>query len=487
MRFGFLRFIQLLSIVMLVIFACFGRPKAQTAYRALARNDQASGQAKTQEGRPPATSPTETPNKKEIVFSRHDDVIPSVAFSPDGKRLASAGDNRVKVTDLETGKELMSLKNSRGMHYFSAAYSPDGRTLAGAQSTLKTKSSRRTGDTKVTTYIYFGEVMVWDAQTGAVKIRLDDDNGPAWAVAFSPDGKWLAVATGPTPEDRECKRACPAFGEITLWETGGWKLARRLRESSAPIRVLAFSQDGRSIAGGAGLMDGGRGTAVEDEFKCEVFLWDVASGDLKQKFPGHTRSITSLAFSPDGSLIASAGLDRMLKTWDCRTYELKKMASDQMLSVEEMQTISDATTVKSGKNSIPPISWLNAISFSRDGKQIIGGSGDSIIRLYESESVKLVGVLKPHGWPIFNQYAPTFGPIPVVVFRTSDNEKQFPDSDVDRQGSDVYHSINWGTSVRWRGRWPFHPGSLNSMALSPGGKTLAIGNVDGKIRLLTMK
>src|SRR5262245_49959687 len=316
---------------MLIIFAGSGRPKAQAAYWASARDGQASGRTKTQEVRPPATTTTEPPKQKEVVFSRHDDVIPSVAFSPDGKRLASAGDNCVKVTDLETGKELLRLKNSRGMHYFSVAYSPDGRTLA-----------------------------------------------------FSPDGKWLAVATGPTPEDRECKRACPAFGEITLWETGGWKLARRLRGSSAPIRVLAFSQDGRSIAGGAGLMDGGRGTAVEDEFKCEVFLWDI-------------------------------------------------------------------------------------------------------IRLYESESVKLVGVLKPHGWPIFNQYAPTFGPIPVVVFRTSDNEKQFPDSDVDRQGSDVYHSINWGTSVRWRGRWPFHPGSLNSMALSPGGKTLAVGNVDGKIRLLTMK
>src|SRR5215510_1391000 len=155
MRFGFLRFIRLLSIVMLVIFAGFGRPKAQTAYRASARNGQASGQAKTQEARPPATAPTEPTNKKEIVFSRHDDVVPSVAFSPDGKRLASAGDNCVKVTDLETGKELLKLKNSRGLHYFSVACSPDGRTLAGAQSMLKEKTSRRAGDTLITTLTYF--------------------------------------------------------------------------------------------------------------------------------------------------------------------------------------------------------------------------------------------------------------------------------------------------------------------------------------------
>src|SRR5215475_15328681 len=198
MRFGFLRFIQLLSIVMLIISAGSGGPKAQADYRALAHDGQASGQAKTQEVRPPATLPTETPVKKEVVFSRHDDVVPSVAFSPDGKRLASAGDNCVKVTDLETGKELLRLKNSRGMSYFSVAYSPDGRMLAGAQSMLKEKFSRRTGDTTIITFIYFGEVLVWDAQTGAVKMKLNDDDGPAWALAFSPDGKWLAVATGPT-------------------------------------------------------------------------------------------------------------------------------------------------------------------------------------------------------------------------------------------------------------------------------------------------
>jgi WD40 repeat protein len=406
------------------------------------------------------------------VFSRHDDVIPSVAFSPDGKRLASAGDNCVKVTDVETGKELLSLKNSRGMHFFSVAYSPDGRTLAGAQSMLKERSSRHTGDTTITTFIYFGEVLVWDAQTGAVKMRLNDDDGPAWALAFSPDGKWLAVATGPTPEDRECKGVCPAFGEITLWETGGWKLIRRLRGSSAPIRALAFSPDSRLIAGGAGSMDEGRGASAEEESKYEVFLWDAASGDLKQKFPGHTNSITSLAFSPDNSLVASAGLDRMLKVWDCRTYELKKIASDQMLSIEEMQTISDATSGKSGKNAMPPISWLNAISFSRDGAKIIGGSGDSTIRLYESESLKLVAVLKPRGWPVLNTYMPS----------PTSRSSRSP-SDIDRP----HRGINRGMGVMFRARWPFHPGSLNSMALSPDGRTLAIGNVDGKVRILTFK
>src|SRR5262245_33299578 len=297
MKFGLIRSIQLLGVLMLAIFAARSHPRAGTINQifelAFAQNGQASGQGNAQEARAGATS-SDPQNKKAVTLSRHDGAIPSLAYSPDGKRLASAGDNSVKITDLETGKELLNLKNSRGMHFFSVAYSPDGRMLAGAQSMLKEKTSRRTGDTTITTYIYFGEVLVWDAQTGAVIMRLNDDNCPSWALAFSPDGKLLAVATGPTPEDRECKGVCPVFGEITLWETSGWKLIRRLRASSAPIHALAFSPDGRSIAGGAGLIDEGRGGSVENEFKGEVFLWDVVSGDLKQKFPGHTSSITSL-------------------------------------------------------------------------------------------------------------------------------------------------------------------------------------------------
>ncbi|HKQ76165.1 MAG TPA: WD40 repeat domain-containing protein [Blastocatellia bacterium] len=414
------------------------------------------------------------------MFSRHDGVIPSVAFSPDGKRLASAGNNWVKITDLETGKELLKLKNSRGMSYFSVAFSPDGRTLAGAQSMLKERTRQRKGDLTITTLIYFGEVLVWDAQTGAVQIRLNDEDGPAWALAFSPDGKWLAVATGPTPEEKNCKGVCPAFGEITLWETGSWKLTRRLRGSSAPIRALAFSPDGQLIAGGAGLMDGGRGPSVEEEFKFEVFLWDVATGELKQKFPGHTNSITSLAFSPDSHLLASAGHDRTLKIWDCRSYELKKMASDQMLSLEEMQTIADSTNAKSGKNAMPPVSWLNSIIFSRDGKHVIGGSGDSIIRFYERESVKIVGVLKPPGWPILRSYALAYDP---NIYSSSGQPT------IDRQGP-IFTRLPGGRGLpvgMMRGRWPFHAGLLNSFALSPDGRTLAIGNSDGKIRLVTLK
>jgi WD40 repeat protein len=468
---------QLSGVVLLTILAGTFPPSAQTANQTPARNGQTAGQTQKQDA-PALSAPAEAQAKKEAVLSRHDDVIPGLAFSPDGKRLASAGDNSVKVTELETGKELLRLKSSRGMHFFSLAYSPDGKTMAGAQSMLKERSSRRTGDTTITTFIYFGEVLVWDAETGAVKVKLNDDDNPAWALAFSPDGRWLAVATGPIPEDRDCANNCPAFGEITVWDTGSWKRVRQLRGGSAPFRSLAYSPDGRWIAGGSGLMDGGRGASAEEDSSFEIFLWEAASGDLKQKLSGHTRSVTSLAFSPDSRLLASAGLDRMMKIWDCRTYEMKKMASDQMLSVDEMQTISDATGGKSGKNAMPPVSWLNVVLFSPDGKQIIGGSADSIVRFYENGSAKLSGVLKPRGWPFYNMAMGSYNPIGESEPRPSISGGGTLRPPMGRRG---------GMPVVRLSRWPYHPGSLNSMALSPDGKTLAIGNVDGKIRLLALK
>ena len=135
MKSGNFRSIRLMGSVMLAIFAGGGHMKASIANGAFAQN----GKAKAQDSRPPAPLPAQPPAKNVVVYSRHEDFIPSVAFSPDGKRLASAGDNTVKVTDLETGKELLKLKSSRDMHFFSVAYSPDGRTLVGAQSMLKVK------------------------------------------------------------------------------------------------------------------------------------------------------------------------------------------------------------------------------------------------------------------------------------------------------------------------------------------------------------
>lgn len=424
--------------------------------------------------------PAERTGKKETAISAHMDFIPSVAFSPDGKRVASAGDRLVKLTDLETGKEVQKFKASRDMHFFSVAFAPDGKTLAGAQAMLKQRKQRKVGDLTITTIFYYGEVLVWDAQTGAVKAKFSHDSDPAWAVTFSPDGKWLAVASGPIADDndKECKKDCIAYGEIHLWDTSSWTLVRRMRGKSAAFRTVAFSPDGRLIAGGAALVDGHRGASVEEESRFEVFLWDVATGELKTTLLGHTGAISALAFSPDGLLLASAGRDRALKLWDCRTFRLKKTASDYMLSMTEIETITEAAGGKSGKKAIPPVSWLVAIAFSRDGKQLIGGSNDSVIRFYDTDSATITGLLKPRGWPLLNPLAAFFDP-----FRRSPLETPTYDASIGNTSNGPLLGPS-PTMMFLMNRWPLHPGSLNSLAVSPDGKTLALGCADGKLRLL---
>ena len=231
---GFLRLIQSLRIGILAVFVGIGHPILRTSNPAFAQNGQASSQAKTQESRPPATLPPEPLNKKEVAFSRHDDVIPSVAFSPDGKRLASAGNNWVKITDLETGKELLKLKNSRGMSFFSVAYSPDGRTLASGG--------------------YDRSIRLWNVNTGKCAATLRGHDAAVRSLAFAPDGRTLASGGG----DRA----------VQLWDLPSRKLRATLLGHRETVRVLAFAPDGRSLASGSD-----DGTAR---------LWDPAGGPPRE-------------------------------------------------------------------------------------------------------------------------------------------------------------------------------------------------------------
>jgi WD40 repeat protein len=280
-------------------------------------------------------------------------VATSLAVSPDGRLLASCGllaGRTVKLWDMATGNEVRTL-----IHYPQAtndevsavAFSPDGRFLASASACD-------------------GTVKLWEVATGK-EVRTIRQHG-VWSVAFSPDGRFLAsgsgegaalklveVATGKevwtvwagsanslafSPDGRFLAGRAD-LDTVKLWEVATGKQVRSLRQPNT-LMTVTFSHDGRYLASGGW------------EF---VDLWDVATGQEVRTLRGHASFVKSVAFSPDGRFLASGGYDTLVKLWDVATGKEVRTLRGHALAV-------------------------SAVAFSPDGRFLVSGSDDRTIRLW---------------------------------------------------------------------------------------------------------
>ena len=216
----------------------------------------------------------------------HPQLVTSVAFSPDGKTLASASyDGTLKLWDVTTGKERATLGEYRGC-LGCVAFSPDGKTLASG-----VIGSPGGGDLK--------QVKLWDVARGKVRTALNGRDNFVGSVAFSPDGKTLASVSD----------------DVTLWDLAKGKKratlevwAKEDKKISGPaysVESVAFSPDGKTLAAVAA-----NGTTVK--------VWDVATAK-RSLLPGHTHAVYCVAFSSDGKTLASASHDKSIKLWNVTT------------------------------------------------------------------------------------------------------------------------------------------------------------------------
>ncbi len=208
------------------------------------------------------------------LFSGRAAGVNSVAFSPDGKMLASGSvDNTIKLWDVETGSLIRTLTCHKAGGN-SVVFSPDGEMLA-------------SGSTD-------GAIELWDAKSGSLIRTLTGYTGMGnvLLVAFSPDGRMLA--SGSTE------------GTIELWDVNSGSLIRTLTGYTGMGDVLsvAFSPDGKTVASGS------TDSAIE--------LWDVKTGSFIRTLTGHTDAVTSVAFSPDGMTLASSSQDNTVLIWDVK-------------------------------------------------------------------------------------------------------------------------------------------------------------------------
>jgi eukaryotic-like serine/threonine-protein kinase len=183
-------------------------------------------------------------------------------------------------------------------------------------------------------------IILWDTATWNPKFPhpLTGHEGEVYSIAFSPDGETLASGSN----DKTIK----------LWKTQTGELLRTFNGHTKPVLRLAFSPDGKFLASFSGDEKGG------DK---EIRLWDVNSGlswTLKgQENKGHDNAVSAIAFSPDGSILASAGYDNKLLLWD-----LEGEGQSTVLQVYDQP--------------------LKALAFSADGRYLACGSDDKTIKLW---------------------------------------------------------------------------------------------------------
>jgi WD40 repeat protein len=292
----------------------------------------------------------------------------SLAFSPDGKRLAVCRDKALWLHDVASGRAALRVPLAAGFAC-EFAFLPDGKALAVCD----------LSDT----------VRLYGAADGKELRAFKREGGPVIHVRFSPDGRWLLTVPDNDVQPDSC----------SVWDVVAGKERHRLKGPRDLVRCAAFSPDSKYLAMGCQ--------------HPELVLWDLASGKEARRFET-AGAFASVAFSPDGKTVAVASGEGVIRLWDVATGRVLPGSADPSVdTVHDLRFSADGRQLFG--NAAVPIAWRpltgrevrrysrpagsSPFSFGKlsPDETLIATADGGNVRLSDAHTGKEVRVLKGQG------------------------------------------------------------------------------------------
>lgn len=274
-----------------------------------------------------------------VILDVFGDKVTSVAFSPDGRWLATGSwpdfiddPDEIRIWNVSNGELLQSLSGHENQ-VLSVSFSPDGRLLASGL----VKS--------------LDNVVIWDLSSGEIAATLEGHYSWVSTVAFSPDGHLLA--SGSIKDILGDPLGVPS---VRLWDVSTGELVTTLEDHTDSVNSVMFSPDGDYLASGSS--DG------------SVKIWEVATHELVSTLEGDSGSVFSVAFSPDGRLLATGVLFDTAQLWE--------VASGELIWTRDQG------------------SWSNSVAFSLNGRLMAMGLEDGSVLVWDQHGDKPPLTLQGH-------------------------------------------------------------------------------------------